>query len=217
MKSSDVMELTRQKIDIKSTMSFDVQFAAGSSANGARSDIKDQIEFEKELASSGDSDDNVFIVKIQDCTDNDDDDSMDDAPKEDSSSCKKGVPGKSCNPLIGGSIGFSTSSGTATSSLTERVSKIQEKVVTVNEVNIGGRPPIDGNWKTWAETVRERPMPVVLEVQGLWEFMDDDMVRSREEDSVSSRRHTDMLTCSFPVRCRPRTSSTLFCSVMAWI
>jgi hypothetical protein len=45
----------------------------------------------------------------------------------------------------------------------------------VNEINIGGRPTIDGNWKSWAETVRERPMPVRLQVKGIWEdYIDED-------------------------------------------
>jgi hypothetical protein len=40
-------------------------------------------------------------------------------------------------------------------SLSETISKISSKVQTVNEVNIGGKPPVDGNWKTWAESVRD--------------------------------------------------------------
>jgi len=49
-------------------------------------------------------------------------------------------------------------------------------VKEVKEVNIGGiTPSEDGDWREWASTAKERPMPVVYDLEPLWNLMNEEM------------------------------------------
>jgi hypothetical protein len=111
MKSKDVMELTRVNVDIKSSLSFNVQAEVKSPS---------------------------FEVKAS-------------AEGEETADTKK---------------------------TRENINSIQKKIKNVDEISVGGRPPVDGNWKTWARTVRERPMPVRLELKAIWEYMNEDQAKA---------------------------------------
>jgi len=59
-------------------------------------------------------------------------------------------------------------------SMTETVSEkemelneIRQRTQRVVETNVGGTPPSDGQWQTWAATARERPMPILYELSEL--------------------------------------------------
>jgi hypothetical protein len=69
------------------------------------------------------------------------------------------------------SIGASASVGYKAEESLKRSSKalneIKNKVQTVNEVNVGGIPPESGNWKEWAATARERPMPILYKYDSI--------------------------------------------------
>jgi hypothetical protein len=175
IKSSDVLELTRQNIDIKSDMSFELQFAIGASANEGQAPMQE---------GGNAADDEGMVIKVLDCRKGEEPDPLMGAVDQ--------VADKVGGSSLGGSAGFSTSNSRESMSLTERINSIQKKVKTVNEINIGGRPPVDGNWKTWAQTVRERPMPVVIETEGIWEHgMDEDQTKNFF-DAIISRYGLDL-------------------------
>jgi hypothetical protein len=165
MKSTDVMELNRQNIDIKEKMTLDVQASVGETAKAKLPDPPDE--------SDGD-DSNV--IKVYDCRGKQPPAAIDPPAAEPATPAVPKSKGK--GSLFGASVGFSLETETSTSSETESVSKIKEKVKTVTELTIGGYPPEDGNWKTWAASVRARPIPVVLELEGIWDYMTEDQAKS---------------------------------------
>lgn len=75
--------------------------------------------------------------------------------------------GVNAEASVGG--GFSNDSTSNSSKLEESLSKAEN----VEETNIGGTPPSDGSWKTWAATAKDRPMPIAYELRELREFMPD--------------------------------------------
>ena len=66
-------------------------------------------------------------------------------------------------------ICFSYDQFTSASQDSESVSRIASKNVRSSETTIGGLPNAD--WREWASTVKERPMPISYEMVGLWELM----------------------------------------------
>jgi len=57
----------------------------------------------------------------------------------------------------------------------ERLNMIRAKTQRVVETNVGGTPPADGQWQTWAATAKDRPMPIVYELSELTEFMTEEV------------------------------------------
>ncbi|KAL3778773.1 hypothetical protein HJC23_002679 [Cyclotella cryptica] len=157
LKASDVMELTRTGVDIKTTLSLSVQ--ASLSKNPGTADDQGAEDqgggvgnvFLQHVTPAPFS--NVFYITNQ--------------PNGNSSS-------DGTNQLSGpsGTISSTNTWGDSFSSQISSLKSIKEKVIEVTEVNIGGLPPVDGNWKTWAASVKERPMPVYYTRIGLWELMD---------------------------------------------
>lgn len=54
--------------------------------------------------------------------------------------------------------------------------KIAEKNIQISEVNIGGDAKLD--WRDWAETLKDRPMPISYELVGIWNLMNDTLADS---------------------------------------
>jgi hypothetical protein len=75
--------------------------------------------------------------------------------------------GKDVEP--GGTLQTSYDDFSATSRQSENAQKISEKKIVTSEVNIGGLPDVD--WRAWAASVKEKPMPISYELVGLWELM----------------------------------------------
>ena len=84
----------------------------------------------------------------------------------------------------------------------ESASRISEKRSRTTEVNIGGLPK--SNWREWAESVKEKPMPIQYELVGLWNLMSDKKaeaffeafkdienvdIKPRESDSLLDAMH----------------------------
>ena len=84
------------------------------------------------------------------------------------------------------SVGGMTSEETTSSeeSSESNLNKVRSKVTTVKELNVGGNPPEDGNWKTWATTVRDRPMPISYELEGIWNLMADEINMEAFKDAI---------------------------------
>ncbi len=64
---------------------------------------------------------------------------------------------------------FSMSNFASNSRQAEALQKMSSKKVTSSEVNVGGSP--DTDWRNWAGTVKDRPMPINYELAPLLEFM----------------------------------------------
>ena len=58
----------------------------------------------------------------------------------------------------------------------EAASKIASKNIRITEVNIGGLPSAD--WREWAASVKEKPMPISYDLVGLWNLMDNALAES---------------------------------------
>ena len=54
--------------------------------------------------------------------------------------------------------------------------KISKKNVKTTEINFGGLPNAD--WREWASTVKDRPMPILYDLVGIWNLMEDDVAAS---------------------------------------
>ena len=171
IESKDVMDLKRDKIDVSTSLSFEASVGIGSGTSDATQEALKSANSDDD---DGDDDKNTYTIIV-----------LDKAPEEaPSQPCK--LPNGSPNPLatdkscqkpksvqgLGFSASFGYKSDRSTSSTTETLSKIQSKIQTQTEVTIGGTPPEDGNWRTWAASVRERPMPIKYELTGLWEYME---------------------------------------------
>jgi hypothetical protein len=136
MKSSDALELKRQDVDIKSFLSVSVQAKVGTKVN------KDEEIFT--VPSQADDDDQTINIVI----------SEGEAP-----GCPVVCPKPPAEPIykkFGGTFGIDVKSESSSSSSTEAINQITSKVATVNEVNVGGRPLVDGDFTGWAESARER-------------------------------------------------------------
>ena len=66
----------------------------------------------------------------------------------------------------------------------ERMEEIKKKVERVDQVNVGGVPPVDGKWETWAASVVKRPMPIVYKLTGIWEMMDTEEQKDAFKDAI---------------------------------
>jgi hypothetical protein len=53
----------------------------------------------------------------------------------------------------------------------ERVEMVHGNSVKISEVNVGGTPSSDGDWRTWAASAREKPMPITYELTSIVEVM----------------------------------------------
>lgn len=81
--------------------------------------------------------------------------------------------------------GVSNSESISEAESKSNLEQVKTKVTTINELNIGGNPPEDGNWKTWATTVRDRPMPISYELAGIWTLMNSKQTKAFEEAVVA--------------------------------
>ena len=72
-------------------------------------------------------------------------------------------------------FGIKASASFAYSKAESSFDQVKSKITTVNEINIGGTPPEDGNWKTWAATVAQNPMPILYELSSIADYMPDDI------------------------------------------
>lgn len=73
------------------------------------------------------------------------------------------VPKKGVSNL-GGSISNKYDKFTSSSKQTESAFKISQKKIKTKELNFGGLPNVD--WREWAASVRERPMPIMYGKKG---------------------------------------------------
>lgn len=58
----------------------------------------------------------------------------------------------------------------------ESANTISQKTSRTTEVNIGGSPK--SNWREWAESVKDKPMPISYELVGLWNLMSGKKARA---------------------------------------
>jgi len=58
----------------------------------------------------------------------------------------------------------------------EAASKIASKKIRITEVNIGGLPSTD--WREWAASVKQKPMPISYDLVGIWNLMDNALAES---------------------------------------
>ncbi len=139
IKSKDVTELSREEVDISSTLSWGVQASFGGGGQG-NTDYGQLVRMESEGELEGVGSTKVFKYVFEESS-------------------------------VGGKTSTET---TLDESLTQStVDKVRSKVSTVKELNVGGNPPEDGNWKSWATTVRDRPMPISYELKGMWTLMNE--------------------------------------------
>lgn len=87
-------------------------------------------------------------------------------------------PETSANGSLSGGESKSKSRSSGRLSQSESLDEVKQRVTTVEEVNVGGIPAVDGNVRTWAQSVAENPMPVSYELEGLWEFMTEGQTRA---------------------------------------
>lgn len=126
--TKDVLDLTRDKVDIANSMSFDLQ----ASIFGDATKAKEQIAA---VTSKGGSNDNSITVIV-----------TNQVPESDDGG--GGGEGGDLSGILGATGSFSTTQESSTSSFSEAQEKIKSKITTIEEVNIGGTPPADGEWKT---------------------------------------------------------------------
>ena len=157
--SEDVTELTRQEVDIESSLSWSVQASFGSGGQG--NDAYGVLPRSKaEFAIPG----GIGMVETTSYI------------FEESS-------------IGGGTSNTETLSEEKKNSNLERV---KSKVSTVNELNVGGNPPEDGNWKTWATSVRDRPMPISYELTGIWNMMANETYVKAFQDAIIDLYNIDL-------------------------
>jgi hypothetical protein len=145
MSSRDFSQLTREQVDVASSLSFEMQSAMGASLNVKAGMVKG-------VASLAGPKGAMVSNFIDVATGGDDDASILGASINDESS-------------------FSLTAFSKSSQQAEAVQKIRQKNVVTSEVNIGGLPNVD--WRSWAATVKEKPMPISYEIAAIWELMDD--------------------------------------------
>mmetsp|Transcript_13680 Transcript_13680/g.39224 ORF Transcript_13680/g.39224 Transcript_13680/m.39224 type:complete len:1023 (-) Transcript_13680:163-3231(-) len=147
--TEDVLDLTRDKVDIANSMSFDLQ----ASIFGDATKAKDQLA--AATAKGGSSDNSITVIVTNQAPASDDD----------------GDGGGDLSGILGASGSFSTTQESSTSSFSESQEKIKSKIKSIEEVNVGGTPPADGNWKTWASGLVPKGMPVQWSLVPIWDFM----------------------------------------------
>lgn len=156
--SEDVSELSRQEVDIESSLSWSVQASFGSGGQGNEAyGILPRTVATVDIPEVGEVVTTSYIFEET-------------------------------------SIGGSTSN-TETFSQEQKDSnleKVKSKVTTVNELNVGGNPPEDGNWRTWATTVRDRPMPISYELTGIWNMMANESDVQAFQDAVIDLYNIDL-------------------------
>lgn len=145
MSSRDFSQLTREQVDVANSLSFEMQSAMGASLNVKAGMVK-------AIASLAGPKGALVSNFIDVATGGDDDAS-----------------------ILGASINdersFSLTAFSKSSQQAESVQKIRQKNVVTSEVNVGGLPNVD--WRSWAASVKEKPMPISYELAGIWELMDD--------------------------------------------
>jgi hypothetical protein len=65
----------------------------------------------------------------------------------------------------------SHNSASSSSKQAEDAKKISTKKLTTSESNIGGLPNED--WRAWAASVKEKPMPINYKLVGIWQLLGD--------------------------------------------
>jgi len=63
----------------------------------------------------------------------------------------------------------------------KRLEDIKTSTESVREVNIGGVPPVNGNWREWASSARDRPMPILYELTPLVEVLPENLHQPFQE------------------------------------
>ncbi len=141
MRSTDAVSLKREQVDIKSSLSVDVQVKVGSKVN--RDDF-DRRDFDVPSPSPDGADIQVEVFDKRG------------PPTQAPAPTSNPTPATSSPPIFGGAFGISVGKDFSQMSSSEAVSRVSNKVENVKEISFGGSPPIDGDWKTWAESVANR-------------------------------------------------------------
>ena len=187
IKSKDVDELSRENIDVSSSLSWDVQAAYNSEKDKDEDDNGSlPREVEETKITKNESDDitgsETFAKKF----------------KYVFEESNPSPPSPTTNPIGAENpkkkqleASFSRDTSKSESSSSSSGAKIQSKITSIKELNVGGNPPEDGNWRAWASTVRDRPMPIAYELEGIWNLMNE---TSREafRDAVVKLYDIDM-------------------------
>jgi hypothetical protein len=77
---------------------------------------------------------------------------------------------------VGGEVSESTFM--SESENVKNLNSIRMMTQRVVETNVGGTPPADGKWQTWASTAKDRPMPIVYELSELTVFMEKEVAEA---------------------------------------
>jgi hypothetical protein len=56
--------------------------------------------------------------------------------------------------------------------------QIKARTENFVETNVGGTPPVDGQWQTWAATAKDRPMPIIYEMTELSSLMEEEVAEA---------------------------------------
>lgn len=67
--------------------------------------------------------------------------------------------------------GFSNSAANQETEEEKNLDEIKARTENFIETNVGGTPPVDGQWQTWAATAKDRPMPIIYELTELSSLM----------------------------------------------
>lgn len=140
--SREFAELTKDKVDVASTLSVDVQISIGQPQY-----INDK------LSEDGGS---PQIVNNQY---NGGGGGEDDIPP---------APGGG-GTATGGTVETSINRASSSSRQAESASKIAKKKITTSEINVGGLP--SGDWREWAASVKQKPMPINYKLVGIWQLL----------------------------------------------
>ena len=80
------------------------------------------------------------------------------------------IGGSGGNAVVINNYSQNTNETTQTRELSvkeQQIQEISERLENTYEFNVGGLPAVGGNWKEWARSVRENPMPISYDVSSL--------------------------------------------------
>jgi hypothetical protein len=60
----------------------------------------------------------------------------------------------------------------------KNLDEIKARTENFIETNVGGTPPVDGQWQTWAATAKDRPMPIIYELTELSSLMREEVAEA---------------------------------------
>lgn len=152
--SKDVSMLTQKQVDVASTLSFDVSVGYNDDGNDPKKkkaeNNKIKREYEKPECCGGKEMQNSKL-----------DDSL--LPNPD--------PGNESKPWSV-NVGVSTKHKRSETSITRDEDQVKSKITQRSMFMIGGLPSAgtsaDGEWKKWANTVRQNPMPIAYKLSPIW-------------------------------------------------